>query len=60
MNETCAICLEEFTEGEEIRELPCLHGEHLINIVCSFCHNVAMRVLAHTGTYNHVATVHVV
>ena len=29
MNETCAICLEEFTEGEQVRELPCLHGECL-------------------------------
>ena len=27
MNEMCSICLEEFTEGEQVRELPCLHGE---------------------------------
>ena len=27
MNETCSICLEEFSEGEQVRELPCLHGE---------------------------------
>ena len=27
MNDMCAICLEEFNEGEEVRELPCLHGE---------------------------------
>lgn len=27
MNETCAICLEEFTERELVRELPCLHGK---------------------------------
>ncbi|KAI1313875.1 hypothetical protein EDD11_002446 [Mortierella claussenii] len=27
-DETCAVCLDEFTEGEEIRMLPCRHEFH--------------------------------
>lgn len=28
--ETCAICLEDFIEGEKLRVLPCNHGKILI------------------------------
>ncbi|ORZ23751.1 hypothetical protein BCR41DRAFT_245536 [Lobosporangium transversale] len=28
INDTCAICLDEFSEGEEIRTLPCHHEFH--------------------------------
>ncbi|KAF8928297.1 hypothetical protein EDD21DRAFT_204197 [Dissophora ornata] len=28
VNETCAICLDDFSEGEEIRTLPCHHEFH--------------------------------
>jgi hypothetical protein len=28
INDTCAICLDEFAEGEEIRTLPCHHEFH--------------------------------
>ena len=38
MNETCSICLEEFTEGEQVRELPCLHGEFVCVRVCVCVH----------------------
>ena len=35
MNEACSICLEDFTEGEEVRELPCKHGELCCLLSCT-------------------------
>ena len=29
--ETCSICLEDFKEGENIRVLPCDHGEEILS-----------------------------
>ena len=55
MNETCSICLEEFTEGEQVRELPCLHGELCVCVrvcvcacVCGYYINSAVFFATHT------------
>ena len=34
LNDTCSICLEDFSEGEVVRELPCKHGELCCVCVC--------------------------
>ena len=43
MNETCSICLEDFTEGEKVRELPCLHGELCVCVCVCACVRACVR-----------------
>jgi hypothetical protein len=41
---SCAVCLEEFCEGSELRTLPCLHKFHKVR--CGVCRGMWWPVTA--------------
>lgn len=40
MGETCAICLEDYKDGEILKVLPCQHGMSLVLIISKYDHRL--------------------
>ena len=52
LNDTCSICLEDYSEGEEVRELPCKHGELCVCVCVCVCARVRVSVqCVHSWTW---------